>query len=206
MEPIGAFAKMGAALTVEQFCEKYPYPFLLLSRGAASLRPAASTGVGTLERVVLTDGLGNRGDALTPKNLQKTMEGLELTREPPEAARSSTGSGEQRRVGPYGVFAVATRGAEVESTGITLGCSSRCDVQVNDESVSALHALIERRRDTYSIMDNDSTTGTMVNDEVLEKGEWRMLSSGDRVTLGYIDLTFLMPAEFYHLVRRLFAK
>ena len=205
MEPIGAYAREGAASTLEQFCEKFSQPFLLLAQGAAALKPTKSTQLGTLERVVLTDGLGNRGDALAENNLMKTLEKFDGTREVPDPKRPLTGAAELQN-SPYLVFPLVGGEEELGASRISLGCSSRCDVQVNDESVSAVHAFIRRQGGLCSILDGDSTTGTMVNDEVIEKGEWRALASGDRVTLGFVDLIFLMPTEFYHFVHRLFGK
>jgi hypothetical protein len=205
MEPIGAYAKTSVALTLEQFCSRHPHPFLLHAQGAASLRPTHSTSVGTLERVVLTDGLGNRGDALAPGRLQKTLERVEGTREVADPRKPLSGSAELKTT-PYLVFAVEAEGGEGADGRVSLGCSSRCDVQVNDESVSAVHAYISQRSEGYAILDNDSTTGTMVNDEVISRGEWRLLGSGDRVTVGYVDLIFLLPVEFYHFVERLFGR
>ena len=87
---------------------------------------------------------------------------------------------------------------------ITLGCSKTCDVQINDESISALHAVVERVGETYRIKDHGSAAGTQVNSELVEERHPRELASGDRVTLGYVDLVFLPPADFYRFVRGFF--
>ena len=102
----------------------------------------------------------------------------------------------------YTVFVIQPRNPKDDR--VTVGCSSTCDMQINDESVSTLHAYLEHKGAGYFIRDNDSAAGTEVNDELLDSGESRELSSGDRITLGLVDLMFLMPAEFYHFVRRFF--
>lgn len=112
------------------------------------------------------------------------------------------GEGAPSQEEAYTVFAVQPRNPRDDR--ITLGCSSTCDVQVNDTSISTLHATIERYGDRYLVRDNESAAGTQVNDEVLEPSKPRELEPGDRVTLGYVDLMFLRPAEFYQFVRRFF--
>ncbi len=87
---------------------------------------------------------------------------------------------------------------------LTVGCSSICDVQINDESVSKQHAAFARDQEGYSVQDLDSAAGTQVDDEVLEPGRAQRLQSGSRITLGLVDLVFLPPGDFYHFVRRFF--
>ncbi len=102
----------------------------------------------------------------------------------------------------YEVFALEPRNPK--DFRLSIGCSSTCDLQINDKSVSTLHAYVERRSEGYAILDNDSAAGTQVDDEVLEPGQSKTLASGDRVTLGYVDLTFLQPADFHRFVRKFF--
>lgn len=103
----------------------------------------------------------------------------------------------------YRVFTLALTGDDTDV--ISVGCSSEADVQVNDESLSRIHAQIGRRKGAYHIVDNGSTTGTQVNGEPVAVNTWRDLESGDTVTLGYVDLIFLQPKEFHRLVTSLFA-
>jgi len=81
-----------------------------------------------------------------------------------------------------------------------LGCSSTCDIFVNDATVSRKHALIELARGDYYIMDQKSTAGTWVNGVSLRGGEKTLLTSGDRVSVGAVNLLFLLPKEFYNFV------
>jgi hypothetical protein len=101
----------------------------------------------------------------------------------------------------FQVFAL--RPARPGAQALSLGCSSSCDVQVNDASISSLHAVLERQGERYLLSDQDSASGTLVNDDILAPGLPRELHSGDRITLGYVDLMFLLPGDFYHFVRRL---
>ncbi len=110
------------------------------------------------------------------------------------------GGGESTQEEAYIVFELVP--VNPQAMNISIGCSSTCDVQINDESVSTLHAYLEREGDEYRIRDNDSSAGTKVNGEDLGTGDSGFLASGDRVSLGYIDMTFLTPADFYQFVRR----
>ena len=83
---------------------------------------------------------------------------------------------------------------------ITVGCSSHCDIRINDASVSKLHAYLVERADGWHVKDASSLIGTRVNDE--EPGA-APLQPGDRISIGLIDLVFLMPSELYVLVRQL---
>ncbi|MCE9670267.1 GGDEF domain-containing protein [Myxococcus stipitatus] len=63
-----------------------------------------------------------------------------------------------------------------------IGRSSRCDIQIDQESVSRNHAAITATREGVRIRDAGSTNGTFINDELVE-GE-RELRNGDLVKIG----------------------
>ena len=86
------------------------------------------------------------------------------------------------------------------------GYGARCDLRVNDTSVSREHAWIERQDDRYFIKDNQSTVSTYVNGARVRPGERRELRPSDEVTLGTVDLIFLDASGFYHFVRTLFGE
>lgn len=77
-------------------------------------------------------------------------------------------------------------------------------MQINDSSISKIHAYFEVDGAKHLVWDNDSSAGTQKNDEILEPGRLQPLQSGDRVTFGMIDLTFLPADDFYRLVRQLY--
>ncbi len=112
------------------------------------------------------------------------------------------GSGIPTQEQAYSVFLLQPRNPRDKRT--TIGCSSTCDVQINDESVSTLHAYCVRKGEDFFMVDNNSAAGTQINEETLEPEKPGELSSGDSLTLGYLDLTFLQPLEFYHFVKRFF--
>lgn len=87
---------------------------------------------------------------------------------------------------------------------VTVGFSSTCDVVINDQSLSKQHAWFERTANgNWRVWDNDSLAGTQVNDKPLEPGQPKVLATGDKVTFGYVDATFLLPEAFHRLLRGL---
>jgi len=86
---------------------------------------------------------------------------------------------------------------------ISIGCSERCDVVIDDTSVSRLHAWVGRAPHGDYIEDADSSLGTAVNSTPLAASDSVRLQSGDRVSLGTVELTYMPPAEFHTFVLRL---
>lgn len=182
---VGAYVELVRDLDEQQFCSVHPYAVLVHATLSSALRPTEDTRGMTVERLVL-DGPAEPDAA--------TLDGL--------MPRATRGGGPAVPGGMYTVYGLASR--DPGETTTTIGCSSRSDVQINDQSVSKLHARVVDHGDRYHVQDADSSTGTLVNDEPLEPNQWRRLAAGDRLTLGFVDLTFLPAADFYRFVRRLF--
>jgi hypothetical protein len=87
------------------------------------------------------------------------------------------------------------------SLDVTIGCTDDCDIQVEDASVSRLHAYLVPDADGWRVRDASSTAGTYVNDARPSDGY--LLMSGDRITIAYVDLVFLTARGFYVFLRRL---
>lgn len=102
----------------------------------------------------------------------------------------------------YSVFQLQPKNQR--SDRVSIGCSSSCDVQINDRSISSVHAFIFQKGKRYIIQDNNSAAGTMIDDSLLGAEQPLELSSGNRITLGYIELIFLVPEEFYRFIRLLY--
>lgn len=62
-----------------------------------------------------------------------------------------------------------------------IGCGENVEVKIEKDTVSQLHARIEKEGDSYYIEDLNSTNGTFVNDEPLVYKERRKLNSNDIV-------------------------
>ncbi|HEY4177819.1 MAG TPA: FHA domain-containing protein [Kofleriaceae bacterium] len=86
---------------------------------------------------------------------------------------------------------------------VTIGTNPSCDVEINDSSVSKQHAWFQKSSEGWQLWDNDSVGGTRVNDAVLKTGHPHLLASGDVITLGYVELTFLTADAFYSVVKHL---
>lgn len=76
----------------------------------------------------------------------------------------------------------------LESPTLVLGRSSKCDVQIDQESVSRAHSKIMNQGKTIRIRDLGSTNGTYVNDEQIEE---RTLADGDLIKIGRTIFKFL---------------
>ncbi|MCG5052390.1 MAG: diguanylate cyclase [Myxococcales bacterium] len=76
----------------------------------------------------------------------------------------------------------------LESQNLVLGRSSKCDIQIDQESVSRAHSKIMNQGKTIRIRDLGSTNGTYVNDEQIEE---RTLTDGDLIKIGRTIFKFL---------------
>lgn len=91
----------------------------------------------------------------------------------------------------------------MEPTGI--GRSSKCDVQIDQDSVSRNHCRIQLNGKTYSIRDLGSTNGTYVNDELIV--DETNLRDGDQIKVGRTILKFItggnIEASYHEEIYRL---
>lgn len=72
----------------------------------------------------------------------------------------------------------------------TIGRESSCSISIDDQSLSARHARFEKRGDTWSIRDLQSTAGVYVNDQKVGDST---IKEQDSIRLG--DLTFVFSLE-----------
>lgn len=70
---------------------------------------------------------------------------------------------------------------------IRLGRDKTCDVSLEDEAASRVHAVITKNEDEVLVRDMDSTNGTFVNDTRIDQAP---LKNGDRLGVG--DTVFLV--------------
>lgn len=70
---------------------------------------------------------------------------------------------------------------------VTLGRSPRCDIFLNDMTVSRLHATLKRAGEGYDIMDEDSFNGLWVNNRNVKNAR---LADGDTVQIGTFCLVY----------------
>jgi pSer/pThr/pTyr-binding forkhead associated (FHA) protein len=70
---------------------------------------------------------------------------------------------------------------------MTIGRGRRCDIRLGQDSVSRMHARIERRGNEFFIQDLGSMNGTFVDDAAVEG---RALADGALIKVGKIILRF----------------
>lgn len=78
---------------------------------------------------------------------------------------------------------------EIASDGLIIGRSSRCDVQVDQSSVSRHHAKLNVEASRITVGDMGSTNGTIVNDTRIESPH--VLSNGDLIKVGRTIFKFI---------------
>jgi hypothetical protein len=77
----------------------------------------------------------------------------------------------------------------VKRTSVLLGRGDDADIQLPDGSVSQHHARIVRQGKTFDVTDLDSTNGTFIRGKRVTRANLR---NADRITLGTVDLMFLL--------------
>lgn len=85
-----------------------------------------------------------------------------------------------------------------------VGRSSKVDIQIDEDSISRNHAVIENDGEEIAIRDLKSTNGTYVNDRPIEE---RTLRDGDQVKIGRTIFKFLsgsnVEASYHDEIYRL---
>ena len=70
---------------------------------------------------------------------------------------------------------------ETDKTEITIGRGTNNDIQIDNLGVSKTHAKINKNPDAYTIVDLNSTNGTILNDKQIKKAK---LAPQDILTIG----------------------
>ncbi len=93
---------------------------------------------------------------------------------------------------------------ELTQESTVIGRSSKVDIQIDEESISRNHAVIEEENNQLFIRDLKSTNGTYVNDRPVEK---QGLRDGDQVKIGRTIFKFLtgsnVEASYHDEIYRL---
>lgn len=76
----------------------------------------------------------------------------------------------------------------LEKNTVIIGRSSKCDIQVDQESVSRNHAKLINNGEDVVLCDMGSTNGTYINDELVHE---RALSDGNLIKIGRTIFKFL---------------
>lgn len=86
---------------------------------------------------------------------------------------------------------------------VTIGRSRKCDVRIENDSVSKVHGsvLFDRSTGDYHIIDENSRNGTRVNGEALTPGVPSSVWSGAHVAFGDALFVFLDPPTLRKLAK-----
>ncbi|MBR4451785.1 MAG: FHA domain-containing protein [Clostridia bacterium] len=78
---------------------------------------------------------------------------------------------------------------EITGRETSVGCFKDCDIILNYPTVAKHHAVIKCGRDSWSIIPVSSDAPVSLNSSPVEKSA--IITAGDRITLGKIDLLFM---------------
>ena len=96
------------------------------------------------------------------------------------------------------------RRIELHAKDVVIGRASTADLQLDMDSVSRTHAIVSRTSRGFIIRDQESTNGTIVNDQPIRE---RALKDGDQVRIGRAMLKFLtsnnVEAQYHEEIYRL---
>ncbi|MFN7133415.1 MAG: diguanylate cyclase [Myxococcales bacterium] len=94
---------------------------------------------------------------------------------------------------------------ELDTEEVVIGRSSKCDIQIDQESISRNHAKIRIGASGITIEDMGSTNGTFVNDELVVKT--RALQNGDYIKIGRSIFKYIaggnIEAQYHEEIYRL---
>ncbi|HTO54064.1 MAG TPA: FHA domain-containing protein [Myxococcota bacterium] len=75
---------------------------------------------------------------------------------------------------------------------VTIGRDKKCEVAIDDASISHQHAALELGSNGYRVRDLGSTNGVLVNGARMALSE---LKHGDRIALGQVELRYVVETR-----------
>jgi hypothetical protein len=95
-----------------------------------------------------------------------------------------------------------TLSAGIESP-VTIGRSRKCDVRVDNDSVSKVHSSVvfDQGRSAYLLVDENSRNGTRLNGQQLSPGVAAPVYAGAQVAFGDAVFVFIDPPTLRKLAR-----
>ncbi len=149
-----------------------------------------------------------------PKAFEVRLKGrCVLVYEPPEAeedestdanfrfrTQSRASGGEVGGGEPVVIFLEKTKD-NVMQRRVTVGRTSNNDVVLDDGSVSRFHAWFEKDEQGWWVADAGSKNGTQVAGKPLTAKQPKLVTSGTRVKIGSLELTFLDTPGFMKLLK-----
>ncbi len=150
--------------------------------------------------MISSSGVGTPGDPSESDRPTKTKTVVTVVQAPPTQQAVSTSAA--CLVIIYG--ADLGRRVVLEGSDLEIGRSVKCDLSLDQESVSRRHARIAWDGTRYKLSDLGSTNGSYVNDELCQE---RVLRDGDQVKIGRTILKFMtgdnIEASYHEEIYRL---
>jgi hypothetical protein len=86
---------------------------------------------------------------------------------------------------------------------ITIGRVGRCNVVINDYTVSGLHAVFmhQNRSQPARICDKGAKNGSFLNGEKMAPDMWCDIHSGDTICMGRVEMVYIDAKDFYSYLR-----
>ena len=112
--------------------------------------------------------------------------------QPPKIIKDTVGSiTPYRKIGVPHLLALsgehAGKSFQIKPEAYRIGRSSKNDLQIREKSVSRMHAVIWQSGKKVFIRDEDSTLGTIINNQTLKKQQTQ-LKNGDQIQIGYSNI------------------
>lgn len=83
----------------------------------------------------------------------------------------------------------------IPNEGLSIGRSAENDLRIPDGTISRQHARIERRGDTFVVVDLNSANGTFVNGQRVQQ---HLLQDGDEIRVGQVRMRFRLTTQQPH--------
>ncbi len=185
-----------------------------ISRAARACRPVARRATkGTVDAAdhyaqLARLGLGAFVSSAAPAALVRRRPGGEPVLDPDEGPSVDLESetmvgpvvGLRRREAPVEIFPLSKKAGAPFPDMITIGRTPNNDIVLRDATVSRLHAFFRQREQLWIVADAGSKNGSRLDGAQLEPRKERPVTSGQRVRIGDLELTFYTATDLFHVL------
>jgi hypothetical protein len=98
------------------------------------------------------------------------------------------------------IWALQKSGVNPHADRISVGRAPNCDIVIEDETVSKLHAHVRRTPTGCELVDVGSSNGTTLRTQKLAVGKAAPLSPGDPVQFGSVAVQYFAADKLYDLL------
>jgi len=108
--------------------------------------------------------------------------------------------GDKKSTSMFSVYLVRKTHRLRHGIGITVGRKGERDIVIADTTVSALHAVIDRKDGEFFMSDKASRNGTLINSDRLEPGKAVVVPESATLQFGRVRMSWMRVAEFLDFV------